>query len=241
MGGGDCMNLITLTRTNLVNDWNGFIYNLRASYLRHVIDDITKGPGKVVIMGRKTFDELGRLPMRLNIVMTRDRISRNSDKDGVLYVHSIEECLAACRCYEQDGVSVIGGNSMYSQFFDYCDTAYIVTVDSHNIGKSKFPIDLWSMRDWESVNIGIYRTIGFELRITLHEFVRINKYDKFLKTHGEILNLMKSSHMFSISQNECDGAICINDACDGCYSYELTKETCVNLSSMFADLSKVVT
>src|SRR5262249_28937204 len=65
--------------------------------------------GKPILMGRKTFESIGRpLPGRPNLVLTRDRLWRS---DGVTVVHSVEEALALSGgC---DEVVAIGGAEVY--------------------------------------------------------------------------------------------------------------------------------
>lgn len=77
--------------------------------------------GKTVVMGRKTFDSIGKpLPNRMNIVVTRGEpvtecVSTN-DLDGALSFDS-NECI------------VIGGQSIYEQTIDKADVLYITHVD----------------------------------------------------------------------------------------------------------------
>lgn len=67
--------------------------------------------GKPVLMGRKTFDSIGKpLAGRDNIVVTQDRRYRPA---GVTVVHSIDEALAAAG--DADEIMVIGGASFYEQ------------------------------------------------------------------------------------------------------------------------------
>ena len=66
---------------------------------------------KPVIMGRKTFESIGRpLPGRHNIVLS----SQPGKEPGVTWVTSLEEALAAAG--EVEEVMVMGGGSIYSQF-----------------------------------------------------------------------------------------------------------------------------
>ena len=54
--------------------------------------------GKPVVMGRKTFESIGKpLPGRLNVVVTRDT---NYHRDGVTVVHSVDAALAAAGAAE---------------------------------------------------------------------------------------------------------------------------------------------
>src|SRR6187397_1543492 len=61
--------------------------------------------GKPIIMGRKTFDSIGKpLPGRMNIVLTRDT---NYRRDGVTVVHDADAALRAAGAVPE--IMVIGG------------------------------------------------------------------------------------------------------------------------------------
>ena len=85
--------------------------------------------GKVCIMGRNTLDSLpGGRPLdgRINIVLTKDKSFK---KNGVVVVNSVDEALDAVKEYNTKDIFVIGGESVYSQFMPYIDTAYITYID----------------------------------------------------------------------------------------------------------------
>ena len=89
-----------------------------------------------VIVGRRTLEDFpgGRpLKNRPNIVVTR------SDRqiEGAEVVHSTEEALAAAAKYEK--VMVIGGASVYRQFFPFFDRVYVTKIDAHAESNAFFP------------------------------------------------------------------------------------------------------
>lgn len=95
--------------------------------------------GKVVVMGRKTLESFpGGLPLknRVNIVMTRDR---NYRKKNTVIVHSLKELNQELRKYPTDDVYVIGGEKVYEQLVDLCDTAYITRIDYAYDADAWFP------------------------------------------------------------------------------------------------------
>ncbi|MEL7310522.1 MAG: dihydrofolate reductase [Pseudomonadota bacterium] len=80
--------------------------------------------GKPIVMGRKTFDSIGKpLPGRRNLV-----VSRNSELwiDGAEVVGSIESALAACA--DADEVMIIGGGQLYEQAMPLAGRLYITRV-----------------------------------------------------------------------------------------------------------------
>jgi dihydrofolate reductase len=105
--------------------------------------------GKPLIMGRKTFDSIGRpLPGRANIVLTRDP---QWTSDGVEVVQSVEQALVAgeiaCETADVDEIMVIGGEQIYRMTIDLADRIYLTQVDADVEGDAFFPdIDLnnWS-------------------------------------------------------------------------------------------------
>ena len=105
--------------------------------------------GKPLIMGRKTFDSIGRpLPGRANIVLTRDP---QWTSDGVEVVQSVEQALVAgeisCEAADVDEIMVIGGEQIYRMTIDLADRIYLTQVDTDVEGDAFFPdIDLnnWS-------------------------------------------------------------------------------------------------
>ncbi|MBV1787909.1 dihydrofolate reductase [Marinobacterium sp. D7] len=97
--------------------------------------------GKPIIMGRKTFESIGRpLPGRCNIVITRD--SAWSAK-GVVVVPSPEVAIErAAAQAEIDGVDealVIGGAEIYRQMLPLCDRLYLTQVHAEVAGDAYFP------------------------------------------------------------------------------------------------------
>ncbi|MGQ7278944.1 dihydrofolate reductase [Brevibacillus thermoruber] len=96
--------------------------------LKHVKEVTT---GKTIVMGRKTFESLGRpLPNRRNVVLTR---RRDFAPPGVDVVHSVEEVLAL------GDVIIFGGAELYRQFMDVADRLYITEIDMEAEGDTFFP------------------------------------------------------------------------------------------------------
>ena len=97
--------------------------------------------GRPVIMGRKTFQSIGKpLPGRDNIVVTRDK---GFSADGVSAVPDIGAALALARSKAKEaGVSeicVIGGGEIYRQTFGSADRLVVTFVEDEIEGDTKFP------------------------------------------------------------------------------------------------------
>lgn len=91
--------------------------------------------GKPVVMGRKTYDSIGRpLPGRLNIVISRDA---NLEIEGVTTVTSIEKALELVSDVEE--VMIIGGGSIYESCLPKADKLYLTYIDFDVDGDTQFP------------------------------------------------------------------------------------------------------
>ncbi len=95
--------------------------------------------GKVVVMGRKTFDSLpnnSALINRTNIVLTSDRSFNNKD---CLVAHDIPSLLEMLKEYDTKDVYIIGGGQVYKEMLPYCDTAHITKIDYKYEADTFFP------------------------------------------------------------------------------------------------------
>ncbi len=103
--------------------------------------------GKPIVMGRKTFDSIGRpLPGRTNIVVTRNRGWKS---DGVTVVHSLQEALKVASIEPGGEVMLIGGAELYRQGLAVADKVYLTEVKACPEGDAYFP-DLTS--EWQEVS-----------------------------------------------------------------------------------------
>jgi dihydrofolate reductase len=91
--------------------------------------------GHPVIMGRKTFESIGKpLPGRRNIVVSRNREWR---ADGCDVFISLDAALASCTSSEE--IFVIGGATLYSEALPVADRLYITEVNVALEGDTFFP------------------------------------------------------------------------------------------------------
>lgn len=99
---------------------------------------VQKTMGGTVICGRKTFQSFpgGPLKGRHNIVLTSDP---SYQVEGATVVHSLEEALDAARSEDPNKVWVIGGERVYRQLIDKCDTAYVTMHDVTVPCDARFP------------------------------------------------------------------------------------------------------
>ncbi len=97
--------------------------------------------GKPLVMGRKTFQSIGRpLPGRETIVVTRDRKFR---PDGVLVAHDLEAALALAEARAAamgaDAIVIAGGGELYAETFALADRLAITEVALAPEGDAHFP------------------------------------------------------------------------------------------------------
>ncbi|MCG9053226.1 dihydrofolate reductase [Laribacter hongkongensis] len=97
--------------------------------------------GKPVVMGRKTFESIGRpLPGRLNIVVTRNP---GWQAAGVQVAHSLDAALALAAATAPEEIMLIGGAELYRQALPQADVLYLTEIDAEFAGDAFFPeVDL---------------------------------------------------------------------------------------------------
>jgi len=102
--------------------------------------------GKPIIMGRKTYESIGRpLPGRRNIVISRDEsyVPQGKGAEGVDTVTSVEQALALVD--GSDGtmaveeIMVIGGGAIYKHCLPAADRLYITHIKASIDGDTQFP------------------------------------------------------------------------------------------------------
>ncbi|MEP7454724.1 dihydrofolate reductase [Phyllobacterium sp. SB3] len=115
--------------------------------------------GKPIIMGRKTWDSLGKpLPGRTNIVITRDPAF---GVDGVVSARSLDEALLIAGSHaaadQADEICIIGGGEIFRQSLGRADRLYVTWVLANIEGDVHFPdIDpaIWSEMSSEEYPAG---------------------------------------------------------------------------------------
>jgi dihydrofolate reductase len=107
--------------------------------LWHISEDLRRfkqiTSGHTVIMGRKTYDSIGRpLPKRRNIVITRNG---EWSAEGCERADSLEQAVAMCAGEEE--VFIIGGGEIYRQSMALADKLYLTQVNKPYEGDTYFP------------------------------------------------------------------------------------------------------
>jgi len=108
--------------------------------------------GKPVVMGRKTFESLGKpLPQRTNIVVTRDK---QFNAENIIVVNDLDNAFeVADEIAQRDGaaeIMVIGGADIYRQALPHAHTLYYTEVKIDAEGDAYFRDIDWSQWRMES-------------------------------------------------------------------------------------------
>ena len=85
--------------------------------------------GKVVVMGRKTYEALPTshpLVNRINIILSKDK---NYKVKGAIVLHSKEELLEELQKYNSEDSYIIGGQTIYEMMLPYCNVAHVTKID----------------------------------------------------------------------------------------------------------------
>lgn len=91
--------------------------------------------GHHIIMGRKTYESLGRLlPGRTTVIVTRNA---NYKVEGALVAHSLQA--AAALCVDDNEAFVIGGAELYKDALTLANKLYITQIDLEVEGDAFFP------------------------------------------------------------------------------------------------------
>ncbi len=91
--------------------------------------------GKPVVMGRKTWESIGRpLPGRHNVIITR---STGYAAEGASVVHSPAKAMDLLA--DEPEVMIIGGGGIYRAFFEDAACLYVTEVEASVEGDATFP------------------------------------------------------------------------------------------------------
>ncbi|WP_421192378.1 type 3 dihydrofolate reductase [Aeromonas jandaei] len=109
--------------------------------------------GKPVLMGRKTFESIGRpLPGRRNLVISRNP---GYQADGIEVVGSVEAALALLVDNEVAEVMVIGGGHLYAELLPKADCLYLTRIELEVEGDTRFPA--FADEQWQCVEREVHQ------------------------------------------------------------------------------------
>lgn len=123
--------IVAADSNNVIGKNNGLIW--------HLPNDLrffkAKTTGHTVIMGRKTFDSIGKpLPNRRNIIISSNLLFR---AEGCEVVQSLNQALALCDNEEEN--FIVGGEEIYRQALAHTDRVYLTQIEFEFEGDRHFP------------------------------------------------------------------------------------------------------
>lgn len=122
--------IVAVAENGTIGDKNTLLWHIREDMVR--FRTITSG--HPVVMGRKTYESIGRpLPKRTNVVITRG----DMQIEGCQMAHSLEEAFAMFDSAED--VFVIGGAQIYEQALPLADRILLTIVHRDYEGDTAFP------------------------------------------------------------------------------------------------------
>ena len=123
--------IAAMDKNHLIGNNNQLPWHLPADFAH--FKSVTMG--KPIIMGRKTFESIGKpLPGRTNIVLSRNPETKF---DGVVCVTSFAEAVAVVADAEE--LMIIGGSAIYEMLLPQIDRMYLTYVDAEFTGDAWFP------------------------------------------------------------------------------------------------------
>ena len=123
--------IVAIAENNAIGKGNQLLWRMPAD-LKHFKNATT---GHTVIMGRKTFDSVGKpLPNRRNIIITRNT---DLNIDGAEVVSSLEKAISLCDQNEE--VFIVGGAEVYKMAMPITDKIYLTVIHSVFDADTFFP------------------------------------------------------------------------------------------------------
>jgi len=158
----DVAMMLAMDKNKLIGKANGMPWHIpgEQAYFKEVT------MGKPIIMGRKTFESIGRpLPGRPNFVVTRNRCWRfdGDGKDGVHVCSSLDDAIASASQWvlknksdvTASEVVVIGGANLCSEAMPITDRLYLTVIDHAYVGDvwlESFDWKQWQQRSRQDLN-----------------------------------------------------------------------------------------
>lgn len=122
--------------------------------------------GKILIMGRKTFDSLGRvLPKRFHIVISRQKLK--SENPLVCYVSSLDEAIQRAEELISEWpkeVFILGGGEIFKQSLPKTDRIYLTQIDETFDADTFYPFVDWNQFELIQ-DTGFQTTPSFSIKI----------------------------------------------------------------------------
>ncbi|MFC0820754.1 dihydrofolate reductase [Moraxella marmotae] len=133
----DIVQVVAISRNRAIGKDNQLLWHIPADlqHFKRITD------GGVIVMGRKTFESLGRLlPNRTHHIITRQA---DFGHDGVVVSHSLDQAIERAKAdaisQNQSQIFIIGGGEIYAQSLSQADRLEITEVDITIDGDAFYP------------------------------------------------------------------------------------------------------
>jgi dihydrofolate reductase len=170
--------IVAMNQNRIIGDGNNLLWHLPGDLKR--LKFLTMGAP--LIMGRKTWDSIGRpLPGRGNIVLTN---SKSWKADGAIVVNTFEDAIIKGNKWIEenklikkldikDKIFLFGGAEIYKLGLEYCNIIEVTKVIFDiNVG-TKFP--KLKEQEWEKIKIGHFEKDKIYPEFSYWQYKRINK------------------------------------------------------------------
>ena len=134
--------IAALSTNRVIGDKGKIPWFIRGELKR--FKDITMGHN--VVMGRKTFESIGKvLEGRRNIIISNNK---SFEADGAIVEHSFD--LAVSKCDKGKDIFIIGGSKIYEMALKHCYYLYLTVIHKSFPGDTYFPE--YDARKWTLIN-----------------------------------------------------------------------------------------
>lgn len=152
--------IVAKAKNDVIGGDNKLLWHISEDLKR--FKDITTG--HTIIMGRKTFESLGRiLPNRHHVVITRDKNFKIDSKEVTIF-NNIEEVIDLYKKTEGESF-IIGGGEIYNQLFPYCEKLYLTQINGNFEGDTTFPkinFEEWNVKSSSGSKIDPKNGLSYE-------------------------------------------------------------------------------
>lgn len=138
--------LVAFDENRVIGKNNTLIWHLPADLQR--FKALTTG--HVIIMGRKTYESIGKpLPNRTTIVITRQA---EFNSEGIITVHSLGEAILKAKSISREDIYIVGGAEIYQLSLAHADQILVTQLHDIFDGDAYFPeipMDAWEIVERE--------------------------------------------------------------------------------------------
>ena len=168
--------IVAMNQNRVIGDGNDLLWHLPGDLKR--LKTITMGTP--LIMGRKTWDSIGRpLPGRASIVLTK---SLSWKAEGAIVVNSFENAITEANVWIeankkmrnkaiQNKIFLFGGAQIYEIGLEYCDTIEMTKVNFCVSSGSKFP--RLKENDWKKTKLESFQATSNSPEFSYWHYSRI--------------------------------------------------------------------